>query len=259
MKKSKLVFLLLLLIVNLNLLTASEVTSKSQIKQVNFELNDNAKLLIDCSIKKNKLFGFTTGTFYDENEYINEFKETICLKKSDSKTHEINFKDLSSALLKIRKNHNYNIYIDFGIRTRGFTEFFEREIILDLEFSNSSPFSNKRGQISLNVISLINNEFSVSTSFYYSEKDNYIDTKIKKDDYLIKSYKYDYINKKILDFQLDKPLEYLQNKLITFTNTYDIDDMRECIEGEVWIKKYGAKADIRCEYIKKEEIQNEKK
>lgn len=256
MKKSKLVFLLLLLIVNSNLLIASEVTSKARIK-VNFELNDNAKLLIDCSIKENKLFGFTTGIFYDENEYINEFKETICLKKSDSKTYEISFKDLKSALLKISENHNYNINIDWGIRTRGFIEFFEREIILDLEFSNSSPFSDKSGWISLNVISLLDNKFSVSKVFYYTEKDNYI--KNGPDDYLIKSYKYDYINKKILDFQLDKPLEYLQNKLITFTNTYDIDDMRECIEGEVWIKKYGAKADIRCEYIKKEEIQNEKK
>ena len=56
MKNSKLIFLLLLLIVNSNLLTASEVTTKAQIKQVNFELNDNAKLLIDCSIKKNKLW-----------------------------------------------------------------------------------------------------------------------------------------------------------------------------------------------------------
>ena len=243
---------IILILIMVTSLFSSEVTSKAQIKQVNFELNDNAKLLIDCSFKVNKLFGFITGISYDENKYINEFKETICLKKSDSKTYEINFKDLNSALSKIRKNHNYNIYIDYEIRTRCFTDFFEREIILDLEFSNSSPFSNKRGQISLNVISLLNNELSVSRSFYLSGI-------YKKDDYLIKSYKYDYVNKKILDLQLDKPLEYLQNKLITFTNTYDIDDMRECIEGEVWIKKYGAKADIRCEYIKKEEIQNEKK
>lgn len=257
MKKSKLIFLLLLLIVNLNLLIASEVTSKAQIRQVDFKLNDNAKLLIDCSIKKNTLFGLTTGIFYDENEYINEFKEAICLKKSDSKTYEINFKDLNSALSKISKNHNYKLYIYKEIDTRDFAKFFEKEIILNLEISKSSPFSNKSGQISLNVISLLNNEFSVSKVFYNTEEDNYIKNEL--DDYLIKSYKYDYINKKILDFQLDKPLEYLQNKLITFTNTYDIDDMRECIEGEVWIKKYGAKADIRCEYIKKEEIQNEKK
>lgn len=248
---------IILILIMVTSLFSSEVTSKAQIKQVNFELNDNAKLLIDCSFKVNKLFGFITGISYDENKYINEFKETICLKKSDSKTYEINFKDLNSALSKIRKNHNYNIYIDYGIRTRGFTDFFEREIILDLEFSNSSPFSNKRGQISLNVISLLNNEFSVSTGFYYSEKDNYIYNKIKKDDYLIKSYKYDYVNKKILDLQLDKPLEYLENEPIVFTNTYDIDDIRECIEGEVWIKKYGAKADIPCPYIEKKEVEND--
>ncbi|MFW3425947.1 hypothetical protein ACN9KI_03610 [Aliarcobacter butzleri] len=240
---------IILILIMVTSLFSSEVTSKAGIG-IDLELNDNAKLLIDCSIKVNKLFGFITGIFYDENEYINEFKETICLKKSDSKTHEINFKDLNSALSKISENHNYRLNIYKRIKIQNFAELFEKEIILNLKISKSSPFSNKSGWISLNVISLLNNQLSVSRSFSLSGI-------YKKDDYLIKSYKYDYVNKKILDLQLDKPFENLQNEPIVFTNTYDIDDIRECIEGEVWIKKYGAKADIPCPYIEKKEVEND--
>ncbi len=45
---------------------------------------------------------------------------------------------------------------------------------------------------------------------------------------------------------LDKPFK--DNTLKTFINTYDIDNDSECINGYVWIKKYGAKTDDKCSY-----------
>ena len=49
------------------------------------------------------------------------------------------------------------------------------------------------------------------------------------------------INEK--EFALDIPKTLVLNK---YTNTYNIDNLRECIDGKVWIKKYGKMSGDEC-------------
>ncbi len=37
-----------------------------------------------------------------------------------------------------------------------------------------------------------------------------------------------------------------------YTDTYNVDQYRECIDGESWIKKYGQRSGKKCEWIKLE-------
>ncbi|WP_152632606.1 hypothetical protein [Aliarcobacter butzleri] len=45
------------------------------------------------------------------------------------------------------------------------------------------------------------------------------------------------------EFVLDIPKTLVLNK---YTNTYDIDNLRECIDGKIWIKKYGKMSGDEC-------------
>lgn len=55
----------------------------------------------------------------------------------------------------------------------------------------------------------------------------------------------------------NKPLKIIYDKNIdlkTYTNTYDIDDIRECIDGKIWVKKYGKMSGDKCDWIETEKI-----
>ncbi len=50
----------------------------------------------------------------------------------------------------------------------------------------------------------------------------------------------------------------LSNEVVfyKYTDTYNVDQYRECIDGESWIKKYGQKSGKKCEWIKLERLKD---
>lgn len=64
--------------------------------------------------------------------------------------------------------------------------------------------------------------------------------------YVIKKYDYDLKNNKIINMELNEEIK--EYKPVIYTNSYDIDEIKECIDGIVWIKKYGNTAGDKCDW-----------
>lgn len=67
-----------------------------------------------------------------------------------------------------------------------------------------------------------------------------------REENVILEYVYNDSSKKIEKLIFDKPLELGKKRL--YENTYDIDKDTECINGSIWVKKYGARTDDDCDW-----------
>lgn len=238
-KKSLFVNIFGLLLCSTNLSASVEIISptiKSDIRIMDLK-NDEMKILIDCSFEKSS---WLSGRKYSEDESINDFKSLFCSKvKSNNQTQEINFGELQDAINKL------------GLRTSSafiktsYSALLEQnpKFVLNLDFGNNYT-SIKSNRVSLNVPVIYLKNAVINTNV------NYEHTKIKfEDTNIIKDYKYDYKNQNVQTYVLDKPISSYTAK--TFTNNYNIDDATECINGYVWVKKYGNKTGEYCSLIEK--------
>lgn len=85
------------------------VTPRNDIK---LSLNDEAKVLVDCSYKEKKKFGFIGGKFsskeYSSDENINSVLNIVCAYKH-SQEYEIALKDLYNAAKTVVKEKDNDI------------------------------------------------------------------------------------------------------------------------------------------------------
>ena len=221
--------------------------------EMNLSLNDDAKILVDCSYKEVKKFGFIGGVFasklYSDDENINSLKSIVC-KDTFPEQREISLKDLYNAAKTAVKYADNDIRLSSEVEIKGnslnneiyyFISFWKQRF-MGKYYNLTAPFL---------VTSFENSKLVVEQK--YNLPGTYEDL-IKEQNYLIKSYNYDYKNKKVTSFEIDKPLDF--NLPITFTDTYDIDAATECITGKVWIKKYGNTAGDYCKWIEIEKVSN---
>lgn len=212
--------------------------------EMDLSLNDDAKLLVDCSYKEVKKLGFIGGVFasklYSDDENINSLKSIVC-KDTFPEQREISLKDIYKAADTVVKDTNISLFTNVKIKQNSFNN----EIYYVIGFSKQR-FMGHHYNIETPFLVTSFEDSKLVVGQEYDLRDSYKDY-IKEQSYLIKSYNYDYKNKKVTSFEIDKPLNI--NTPITFTNTYDIDDSTECIDGKVWIKKYGNTAGDQCNWI----------
>lgn len=217
--------------------------------EMNLSLNDDAKILVDCSYKEVKKLGFIGGVFasklYSDDENINSLKSIVC-KNTFPEQREMSLKDIYKAENTVVKDIDKNISLFTNVKIK--QNSFNNEIYYVIGFSKQSFMGHHYNtETPFLVTSFKDSKLVIKQKYNLSISDK---DYIKQQSYLIKSYNYDYKNKKVTSFEIDKPLNI--NTPIAFTNTYDIDDSSECINGKVWIKKYGNTAGDYCNWIVKE-------
>lgn len=214
------------------------------LNKINLSLNDDTKLLVDCSYKEKKLFGFIGGYFtskeYSKFENINSLLNIVCGSKHSQK-YEIELKDLyNAAKMVIKQTDDVIDFSTNAVLGSKKSDLFDKEIYYKITFIENSSYREDDGFEYFLVTSFENSKLEVEQEYLNDDK--------VEQNYLIKTYKYDTLNKNV-SFLIDRPLELMNP--ITYTNTYDIDEMSECINGKIWIKKYKNTAGDNCNWIKK--------
>ncbi len=90
-------------------------------------------------------------------------------------------------------------------------------------------------------------ELDTNFTVRYSFVEDQINKVIDEENHL--KYKYDAATNNVEIFEIEKPIKIEWKK--TFSNTYDIDSLTECINGNVWVKKYGSTAGEHCNWREK--------
>ncbi len=165
-----------------------------------------------CEPKESKWFGFNTKKDYEIEKY--------CKNSLD------NYASVDSGLFY--NNHGYDRYIEKSFNNiSSLNKFNINEIFKDVEIAK--PIASK---VDLGVYYLdkINEKKSAQYEIYLITPNN-------EKNFISKGN----INEK--EFALDIPKTLVLNK---YTNTYNIDNLRECIDGKVWIKKYGKMSGDEC-------------
>lgn len=211
------------------------------------KVSENLKVLVDCKYENKKLFGFLGGKFstkkYSNDSFENKLMSSICEDKTENKVYEIDYWSFTSS---VKKN---GLYFDINIKSFDGDDYFKKGLSLNLHYYSNNPFALKSEDAikTFPIVSLENNNLRIKhSSNSFAGLNSILDY-----DITIKSYKYDYENKTLTVLELDKPLPKLHQEL-TFTNSYDIDDQTECINGKIWIKKYGNTAGDYCQWIVKD-------
>lgn len=233
----KIIFLsYLLLFIGFNLFAKEVNISPGVETKANIEEIEDMRILVNCSYEES-IFG---NKKYMEQRTINELMTVLCKDKKE-KLAEIKFYDLKNVLKTKFPNKNVNLSIKLD-----FERFLKQEekLNLELDFEKETLFSLNPKKISFIIANLKNTGIIFNLS-YSLENENMS----KQYFNVIKDYRFDYINSKIELMELQQPITKFPNK--TFSNTYNIDNITECINGKVWVKKYGAMSGEDCKWIEK--------
>lgn len=240
-----------LLVFGINSL-ANELVSTAAVKLFNLEANNDTKLLIDCNYKEKSIFGKPT---YSKDSDQNEFMNYVC-KSSLIEKNVIKYKNLINIINEYVKEKDFS----FGhgshlvtkdlpggyyrvLSTQEINDFKSQKFIYNV-FLEQKNFicSNKYLELKLPVL-----EIDTNFTVRYSFNEEQFDKKIEEENHL--KYKYDAATNKVEIFEIEKPIKIDWEK--TFINTYDIDSITECINGNVWVKKYGSTAGEHCNWREK--------
>lgn len=250
-------------------LSADETKLQTTIGVVDIVLQPSNEILVDCSnYKLKKLFGFIGGKFeyksYSEDDEIQSFMEELCkVDKNDAlatnkeifsmtfkRLNEIlaneEFKSFKLMFIKQWKNLGYDS-IDISDLSTLFKNFYIQVYRYNFEDARSTKivyfplvFLNPNTEVLINFEQK-SKEFDKS-DFYYP--------------FRIKEFIYDFEQKEISKFILNKNIQIQKAE---YTNTYDIDNVKECIDGKIWVKKYGSLSGAGCSYVDKADLDNKGK
>lgn len=246
MRKRLLNAMLLAAITTTGAIANTETTTSSAYVVIN-KINDDMKLSISCTYDKHYKF-----SKYFRNPDVNDLMELICENRPQGTFLEISHDDFKMKVKEFKKDDRWKEYKNSStIRNKNnddityqqlsnikneklhyhFAMYIDTIFGPDIELEMNLPIASFA-----NTPIDINHHFSIPgfNSFDLSEQ------------YMIKDYKYDIVKDKIVSFDIDRP--FIDSSRRTFTNTYNIDDVSECINGSVWIKKYGAKSG-NCKWI----------
>lgn len=223
-------------------------TETLQSNQINVEIyqHDNMTMKVDCTYEKHSKY-----TKYFRHADINDLKEAICKDSTQGAVSEISYGDLKKIIDNFNEENCYKIsqYATIHASNKNITyetlsNIQNQKLTYHLEIYKPQPFGkDPEIVIDFPISSFTNMPIKINHTFFpkYSSGSIHI-----LEQYMIMNYRYDLVKNKIETFELDKPFK--DNTLKTFINTYDIDNDSECINGYVWIKKYGAKTDDKCSY-----------
>lgn len=213
------------------------------------------KVFIDCKHTiKTRLFGMLTKKRYllkDPDRYeLEKLYASLC-KVSKDKNHKVTI----GQLLKTAKetsdvNVKYNSFIDSIEVSNGNTLNEEMSnkirnfrIKLEYEYIYPHPYV----EMLFHVVEI--NEPAKVMVTIFDEIDG-ISVSERTNSHYIKKYKADGEIKEIATIELEGS-SILDGK--KYTNDYDINYLKECIDGKVWIKKYGKQSGDKCVWILKAE------
>lgn len=228
------ILLILCVFISFNLTAKTlKIDSSSNIDFI-LEENNETKVYIECS----ELPYFKFLDFPKD-----DITRKICNLEKQDKNFELNFDDLIKFL---KNNEKYkNDLVNYGISIR-YLNYYK---LNDLNNKNNvlNVFINLNSEakkIYFTISSLKDTKLIVDFKYYPSNSQSIL---IKKEN-LIKNYKYNLNNKKIELFELEK--EISEYNYLNLTNDYDINKETECINGLLWVKKYGQNSG-NCDYIEK--------
>lgn len=211
---------------------------------IKIELNDDVKLRIDCSYQNKTFFG---KRVFSSDDDVNDFMNKLCEFNQSGSTYDITYKKFSeiaasfeSGFKTFYKSSKSGIA---NIKYETLAELKNQVLYYHLRLVNERRYDpDDKIELDFPIISLENIPINITFEYVPSSKSfNFYEK------YVIKNYKYDAVAKKITSFEIDK--SFKDNSLRTFTSTYNIDNETECINGDIWVKKYGAKSGGNCKWI----------
>lgn len=245
--KSKIGLLALTLAMSL---FANTETLKPQETKVEIKPVDNMSLSIDCTYDKHWKY----TEYFRIDKDINDLMGTLCNDKIQGSRFEITYSDFKKKIDSFIENEHFKIDdsesilegSDKYITYKGLIDITNKNLIYHLYLYRSGPLANIYIEKDFFIASISNMPIKLEHRFVPRSNWQNFST---YENYLIKNYKYDFENNKIDSFELDRPFKSIGEK--TFSNTYNIDNETECINGIIWIKKYGAKSDDKCKWVEK--------
>lgn len=222
------------------ILIASETTivPEATVNYVINEIKDNdMKLLIDCKYEKT----FLWSKKYSEQQILNELMSSICKSKENEQI--VNYGEFKEYVNKISLEKNYKVIFEINTNYKELLEK-NQKLNFGLRFEKRNFFGFIDGEKDFTITYL--KDAPMNINLLYKINENPL---VKKDSNILKNYKFDYINNKIEAYELENSLKRINLKV--FTNTYNIDNITECINGKVWVKKYGAMSGEDCKWIEK--------
>jgi len=234
------------------------------------KLNNEATLMLDCSQKTKPLWGFIGGVFntveFEMNKGGDSSKITSLLTNlCDNKVPKTHIKDKLYAIkykdfLKVFNEENKESILRLNTSFKLEGDMDKNPLINEdsLRFNNSKLslvlYDSKKDYnvLFFNVLENYDMKmlFNIVAKNHPDKKNiySYILLEEKQEEYLLKEYKYSPEAKEIGSLKFDRPLKYEPQ---IYTNTYDIDETKECIDGRIWIKKYKQLSGDKCDWRKK--------
>lgn len=242
--------------------------------EVSKKLSNESTLLLNCSYESKPLGGILGGVF--KTIEFEAFKDSssntdsvninkLLLKTCDGsvlKTHikdklfAIKYEDFLKVFNEVNKDKSLKIDTFFyfgGTKIEPNPVINEDWLKLNSGKLKITIFDSKE-KTGLKMLVLENYDMKVNVDIkiksYGNKEDPYAYVLLEEmqQEFLVKEYKYNPETEQIDSLLLDKPFRY---ELLTYTNTYDIDDIKECIDGKIWIKKYKNLSGDKCYWKKK--------
>ena len=230
------------------------------------KLFDEDRVVIDCTYTPGKQFLFFDKEIYSSDELENLLFSEICDKEKNKK-QEFKISELKELTRTLNEDDGYIVSFSGSIVN------YEKSFLKIKEKMNKTEIKSldlKKEDvgvlISIKKYSWVmyknrSNFFKISKfSFPRVIFLNEIREVPSKKITLIEEHKMEITNV-VMD---DKKVKFIFKDPITlkaksFTNTYDINEIKECIDGKVWIKKYKGMSGDKCPWVEliKQEVIND--
>jgi len=221
------------------------------------ELLDEDRFIVDCTYTLGKQFLFFNKGIYSSDKLENKFFSEICDKEKNGK-QDFSISELKELTEDFDEDDDYSVYFSESIfdETGSLTKMKKRSGELKIK-----DFDLKKEKV--NLLALVKEDFwymekSRSYTFEVSQLSSprivFFDEIIEKPDGSVDLLERErevndfVVGDKKVKFVLKSPIN-LNLKAKSFTNTYDINGVKECIGGKVWIKKYGDMSGDKCPWI----------
>jgi hypothetical protein len=227
---------------------ADIIKTKSVDLNISYALSEGDKIEIQCNkfTKKDDFLGLFNVDVYSDDEVVNNLYKEFCdVDRNDNKVR-YSFKEFKNKILsqdEINKNNDFIVNINKRIYKKDyknsplFLELSDNDVSLKLNVNSIYSYYSFELPIILGIKKINNAVLDI----IYNPDIGFISRNIK--------FSTSIIGKNKMHLLFSEPLKLYFG---SYTNTYDINSIKECIDGEIWIKKYGRKSGKACGLIKKE-------
>lgn len=255
----KIVLLLFLPLISLFALTQND---EMAIYVKSIEANTNDTVFVDCSYVPNtKIFNLATEGKYNSLK-AQEMLNKLCSAKKDNKNETPLFviatvEEVFEAYNSVKDDyprHNYELslfysYFDYRNAFLEADSFDMNNIKENFEpLRLSYFFTNFALELPIAKLSS-NREITFKIEHTLPEEDE------EEKTFVLTNYSYNKDTNKVEALEFQEPLKI---ESIEYTNTYDMDRLRDCIDNKVWIKKYGKMSGDECPWLEKSKAQEVK-